>query len=765
MSGLQTLVSLHPWTFLTACALPALYVGPWWPLVVVLALALAGLTALLARHLERPGRWTALLLAGATIAAFWGVRPELDRKESYPVPISSIFEGTGVVSREAPLSRSGESRFQLRIDSVASEQGSGPAYALVTVRNYRGPSPGWGQKLTWKGTLEGAELRWRQGSTAGWETDWQEWRYAARSRFFAVLSFLDEPSAALGEALVLGAVDDLTTAEKASFRDAGCSHVLALSGMHLSLLALVLAGALRRRAPPLVVLLVTQAVLGAFCLLAGPIPSLYRAWMMALADGLVRLNLGRPDPLDLLAQSFLLTVCLWPEMAGTLSLQLSFLSMLGLSLWSRRCEWALRPWMGRWGGATLGSSVAALVATLPLTVGLFGEVHWTGLLLSAPLVALTNLYLFLTLAVLGLGLAGLLGFLPWVPELMRFLYDLIFGLTGWGAGWPALSGPLVALCAGAAALGRLGVFLYNRHHRGGPMPVSLRYDSPTDLQAFLDSRGFNALKRWGQNFLINPGARAQIVAALDLQPGEPVWEVGPGLGALTHHLVEAGHPLTVFEIDPGYAVFLREEFGDSPAGFTLLEGDVIKTWRGALEPEARSPGLKCVGNLPYNAASAIVADFVEGGYFPQVLVVTVQKEMADRMTATVGTKNYSSFSVLCQSVFGLTDVLVLKPGSFYPAPEVTSRVVKLVPHQKWPELDHKLFSVLVRECFSSRRKTLRNNLPGAAAALRLTDDALKNAFLGQGIDLGRRAETLTVEEFVRVYGSTGLVSTSQGLPR
>jgi 16S rRNA (adenine1518-N6/adenine1519-N6)-dimethyltransferase len=97
--------------------------------------------------------------------------------------------------------------------------------------------------------------------------------------------------------------------------------------------------------------------------------------------------------------------------------------------------------------------------------------------------------------------------------------------------------------------------------------------------------------------------------------------------------------------------------------------------------------------------------------------------------------------------------MVLKPGSFYPAPEVTSRVVKLVPHDLYPGLNQKRFSVLVRECFSSRRKTLRNNLAGAAAALRVSEDALKNAFLSQGIDLARRAETLTIEEFVRVYSS------------
>jgi len=324
------------------------------------------------------------------------------------------------------------------------------------------------------------------------------------------------------------------------------------------------------------------------------------------------------------------------------------------------------------------------------------------------------------------------------------LYDAIFTCTAWASRFPAI-GSVAAWIGGLGGLGVASVFLYNRRHRKVPLPINLNYDSPASLQVFLDQNGYSALKRWGQNFLINAGARKQILAALALAPGEPVWEVGPGLGALTHHLVEAGHPLTVFEIDPGYVGFLSQEFGGAAAGFQVVEGDVVKTWKG--HPWVS----KVVGNLPYNAASAIIGDFIEGGYFPAAFVVTVQLEMAQRMAAPLGTKNRSSFSILCQSAFTVHDVVTLRPGSFYPAPEVTSRVVKLQAHRRYPDLDYARFSSFVRECYSSRRKTLRNNLPGAASILKISDECLTSAFASAGIDLGRRAETLSVDEFVAVF--------------
>jgi 16S rRNA (adenine1518-N6/adenine1519-N6)-dimethyltransferase len=560
--------------------------------------------------------------------------------------------------------------------------------------------------------------------------------------------------AALAEALLIGATDDLTPWEKDSFRLAGCSHVLALSGMHLSLLALALTAVFHRRAPPAAVFIGVQVILALFCFLAGPIPSLWRAWVMAFLGGWWGWT-GRFVPLrELLAQSFVVSVLLWPDMAASLSFQLSFLAMAGLFLWGQPWERALRPLAGRWIAANLGASLAAMVSTLPLILGLFGEVRWIGLVMAPPLVFLTTVYLAggALVALAGPLVDQLPGGKEFLAAAFGALYDAIFACTSWASRFPALGGP-VAWIAGIGGLGVASVFLYNRRHRKVSLPIHLNYDSPASLQAFLDQKGYAALKRWGQNFLINAGARKQILDALELVPGEPVWEVGPGLGALTHHLVEAGHPLTVFEIDPGYVAFLAQEFGGAAAGFRVVEGDVVKTWKG--QPAVA----KVVGNLPYNAASAIIGDFIEGGYFPEAFVVTVQLEMAQRMAAPLGSKNRSSFSILCQSAFTVHDVVTLRPGSFYPAPEVTSRVVKLQAHRRYAGLDYARFSSFVRECYSSRRKTLRNNLPGAASALKVSDERLTAAFASAGVDLGRRAEALSVDEFVAVFrGAAGTLT-------
>jgi len=285
-------------------------------------------------------------------------------------------------------------------------------------------------------------------------------------------------------------------------------------------------------------------------------------------------------------------------------------------------------------------------------------------------------------------------------------------------------------------------------------PLSINYDSPRELRAFLDERGLGMRKKYGQNFLINPSARAKLLAALELKKGAEVWEIGPGLGAMTCGLLESGANVTAFEIDPAFSRTLKEIFTTPETGFRsgssfrLIEGDVLKTW-----PLATAGGseLFLLGNLPYNIAATLLADFIEKGRFFTRMVVTVQREVALRMAAKPGTADYSSFSILCSSVYKVKPLQLIKSSSFYPPPRVDSQGVRLDLLDNRIALSE-LFYPLVRSLFSGRRKTIRNTLSSFAASVIIKKEVsgkelAEEVFKASGINGERRPETLEIDEF------------------
>jgi 16S rRNA (adenine1518-N6/adenine1519-N6)-dimethyltransferase len=265
-------------------------------------------------------------------------------------------------------------------------------------------------------------------------------------------------------------------------------------------------------------------------------------------------------------------------------------------------------------------------------------------------------------------------------------------------------------------------------------------------------------KKFGQNFLINPNTRKELVGALEISEGDVVWEVGPGLGAMTALLLERGTIVNAFELDAGFCIALNEFFGVNPR-FHLIEGDVLKTWPlfTTLTPEEPPVSGKdfLLGNLPYTIASALLADLIEKKWFFKRLVVTVQKEVAGRIAAKPKSRNYSSFSVLCASAYTVTPLMTMKGASFYPEPHVDSQAVRfdlrtdIDPSSAYPPL----FRPLVRHLFSSRRKTVKNNLVTFAASRFSGKNAVEIAVeaLGQcGIPENERAENLELADFVNL---------------
>lgn len=268
--------------------------------------------------------------------------------------------------------------------------------------------------------------------------------------------------------------------------------------------------------------------------------------------------------------------------------------------------------------------------------------------------------------------------------------------------------------------------------------LSINYNSASALRTFLDENDLAMRKKFGQNFLINPSVRNALVSGLDAPAGESVWEIGPGLGAMTVLLLEKDLSVRAFELDPGFSRILRILFADN-SNFTLVEGDVLKTWPAA--PVA--PFL--LGNLPYNIAAVLLAGLIEKQCFFKRMIVTVQREVALRMMASPGSDAYSSFSVLCASAYRVKPLMIIKGACFYPRPNVDSQALMLeLNNDAVSRIRPVCFYPLLRALFASRRKTIKNNL----AAFPDIKASLVNAVLeASRIDGNKRAENLAIEEF------------------
>jgi len=282
------------------------------------------------------------------------------------------------------------------------------------------------------------------------------------------------------------------------------------------------------------------------------------------------------------------------------------------------------------------------------------------------------------------------------------------------------------------------------------------FNSASDLRAFLDEKALGMRKKFGQNFLINPAIRRSLADALEARAGESVWEVGAGLGAMTSLLLEKGLRVTAFEIDPGFAGLLNDFFA-AGGNFTLIEGDVLKTWPGL------PPVPYFLGNLPYNIAAALLADFIVKRRFFRRMVVTVQREVAMRMVAAPGSPEYSSFSVLCASVYDVEPLMVIKSASFYPRPNVDSQAVLMELRDGADRPLPPCFHPMLRGLFSARRKTVKNNLAAFIASRGRCRGSLQSAlddiFAKSNLYGDERAETLSFEDFAalaEIIENTGL---------
>ncbi|MCG6943075.1 MAG: 16S rRNA (adenine(1518)-N(6)/adenine(1519)-N(6))-dimethyltransferase RsmA [Thiohalocapsa sp.] len=254
-------------------------------------------------------------------------------------------------------------------------------------------------------------------------------------------------------------------------------------------------------------------------------------------------------------------------------------------------------------------------------------------------------------------------------------------------------------------------------------------------------------KRFGQNFLHDPGTIRRILAAVAPAPGKHLVEIGPGQGALTAGLLEAAGELDVIELDRDLVGPLAQRLG-ALGRLRVHQADALKFDLCALLGETKaetdaSGRLRLVGNLPYNISTPLLFRFLEQARCIEDMHLMLQKEVVERLAAEPGSKSYGRLSVMVQSQCAVARVLTVGPGAFTPAPKVDSAVVRLRPLRPPPVSlrDPALHARLVAAAFSQRRKRISNSLRG------LADTALMARC---GLDPGSRAEQLSVADFARL---------------
>lgn len=262
--------------------------------------------------------------------------------------------------------------------------------------------------------------------------------------------------------------------------------------------------------------------------------------------------------------------------------------------------------------------------------------------------------------------------------------------------------------------------------------------SPTDLRALLDRYGLEARRALGQNFVVDPNTVRRIAELSGAGPGDPVVEIGPGLGSLTLALLEVGASVTAVEMDSELVPVLREVVGDGDV--RIVEGDAMEVdWDDVL---ADHPAWRLVANLPYNVATPLILDLLRA--VPQIteMLVMVQLEVAERLAATAPDPAIGIPSVLV-GYHGTASIAArIPPTVFHPRPRVDSALVRIVRHDEAPvaaPLD--MLEPLVRAAYRQRRKMIRKSLAGLR-----TVEQIEAA----GVDPRARPETLDLDAWGRL---------------
>lgn len=277
--------------------------------------------------------------------------------------------------------------------------------------------------------------------------------------------------------------------------------------------------------------------------------------------------------------------------------------------------------------------------------------------------------------------------------------------------------------------------------------------SPGTVKSIREKYGLQLSKSLGQNFITDRNILEKIIEGAGVEDGDMVVEIGPGIGVLTAELAQRASFVTAVEIDGRLIPILEETLAEYD-NIRIVNQDILKTDLSQIIEESRQAGrftgkVHIIGNLPYYITTPIIMKLLEEQVPADSITVMMQKEVADRIKSAPGSKTYGAISVAVQYYCRVIKVTDVPKEAFVPRPKVESTVLNLEPlDAKAIELkDEKAFMRCIKAGFAQRRKTLLNSLASAGG---MDKDKVKMILASAGIDPGRRAETLTVEEFGRI---------------
>ena len=290
-----------------------------------------------------------------------------------------------------------------------------------------------------------------------------------------------------------------------------------------------------------------------------------------------------------------------------------------------------------------------------------------------------------------------------------------------------------------------------------------RLVDPKATIAVIQKHQFQFQKRFGQNFLVDAHVLEKIIRAAQVTKDDFVLEIGPGIGTMTQALADAARQVTAVEIDKNLIPILRENLADWD-NVEILEGDILKTDVKALA-ERYNGGrpIQVVANLPYYITTPILMGLFESGVPLKRVTVMVQKEVADRMKAGPGTKDYGALSLAVQDYAEPYLAANVPPNCFIPRPSVGSAVICLTAHREKPVQvrDEALLFRVIRASFGQRRKTLANGLANSPE-LPFSKEQVQRVLEELGFPAGVRGEALTLEQFARLADALAEASGEEG---